>query len=788
MPNTDTTRTRAAARKPGAPRSHHLLLALVGMVVAVLALAPSLALALPAERHYEMVSPVFKNGFGATAIEAVSPNGESVAYYSGGAFNGIPTGLTESSTAFVDYLARRGASGWSTSPLPAPASLIADRAQMDLSPSLETELEIGNPGPDSQNYLPAEDLFVHPTALPDTPAGWEPPSVIEEEAKGLFTLGEVAATVDFCHVLLHTSGSAALLKQADGTVDQVYEFDRGCHGEQASLALVGVNNKDELIEHGCQMGIGTGPYDFLGGNAQDTFNALSSDGGEVFFTDCVSGPNSPHQLFARLGGSRTIEVSKPLAPACEAGGVAGEVPCAGALERASAEFAGASENGSRVFFTAPLNTGQAPLVPGDADASNNLYMASIGCPHGGSECPAAEREVISLAEVSHDPNGGAADVRGVVRVAPDGQRAYFVAGGDLLSAAQQAALEVQGRPVPRVGADNLYVYDDAGAGTVVFIGDLCYGAELSGSVEDTRCPAGLTEPEKGYSTGGTNDTSLWLGSEGNEAQTAGEDGRFLVFATYARLSADDTSSAKQVYRYDAQTGSLERVSIGEAGYDSNGNGGLFGSSILPGDRAGRISPVRDQHELNKRAVSEDGSRIVFSSAEALSPAATNGLSNAYEWHENAGGVGGAVSLVSSGNGSEDPVSDVVISAEGDDVFFITSQGLVAQDIDGAPDIYDARIGGGFASAPAETRPCEGDGCQGPLTNPAPLLVAGSVVQAPGQNVASPTLVATKMKAKPKCKRGFSRDRAGKCVKVKRKARKSTAMRRANSKPSGGGKS
>lgn len=748
--------------------------------------------ALSAGHEYEMVSPVFKDGFGATTIEAVAPDGESVAYYSGGAFNGMPTGLSESSTAvFVDYFARRGVSGWSTMPLPPPASLITSSGQVDVSPLLDTEFLIGKPGPESQNSLPAEDLFVHRMGLPDTLAGWEPAGALEEEAKGQFTASEVAASVDFCHVLL-VSGGATLLKEAQGTVGQVYEFDRGCHGEQASLTLVGVNNKDELIERGCEMGIGVGPYGLSGkgGNGLDSFNAISSDGGEVFFTDCVSGPASPHQLFARLGGSRTIEVSRPLVPACEAGGVAGEVPCAGGLERGSAEFAGASEDGSRVFFTAPLNAGQAPLVPGDADASNNLYVASIGCSGSKPGCALAEREVSSLTQVSHDPNGGAAAVRGVVRVAPDGQRAYFVAGGDLLSTAQQAALEGEGRPVPRVGADNLYVYDGAGAGTVAFIGDLCSGAELSGSVEDIRCPAVLTETRP--SSPGMNDGLLWSGYDinGSEAQTAGADGRFLVFATYAQLTGDDTNSAKDVYRYDGQTGSLERVSIGEGGYDANGNSALLGSSILPGHRGGTNSPVRDQHEMNTRAVSEDGSRIVFSSAEPLSPAATNGLANAYEWHENAVGVGGAVSLVSSGNGSEDPVSDVVISAEGGgrDLFFVTAQGLVPQDTDGAPDVYDARLGGGFGQAPAARRPCEGDGCQGPLSNPAPLLVPGSVAQAPGGNFAAPAVTTVKAKTKPRCKRGFSRDKAGKCVKVKRKARKSTVMRRANSKSSGGGRS
>jgi len=42
--------------------------------------------ALPEGRHYEMVSPVYKGGYGAVDIEAVSPDGESGAFYSPGAF------------------------------------------------------------------------------------------------------------------------------------------------------------------------------------------------------------------------------------------------------------------------------------------------------------------------------------------------------------------------------------------------------------------------------------------------------------------------------------------------------------------------------------------------------------------------------------------------------------------------------------------------------------------------------------------------------------------------------
>jgi hypothetical protein len=737
------------------------------------------ASALPAGREYEMVSPVFKDGFGANQIEAVAPNGESVAFHSPGAFAGAPSGLPESQSTEMNYLARRGASGWSTVPLIPPAQLISNWNQVDISRLLDTEFVNGNPGPESQNTLPAFSLLVRPTGLPDTIGAWELIDKLEE-GENAVSADERAASTDFCHLLLESATD--LTEEArKATNEKLYELDRGCAGGPKSIALVGVDNKGEgeLIHPECEVRSGVGPYS---ANGDDTFNAMSADGNEVFFTVCLTGnagsPTSPHQLFMRLGGKTTVEVSRPLAPACESGGVPREVPCAGALERGSADFAGASEDGSKVYFGASLNEGQAPLVPGDADRSTNLYVATIGCSSSKPSCATAEREVTSLSEASHDQNGGVADVQGVLRVAPDGERAYFVAGGDLLSDAQRAALEGEGRPVPHVGADNLYVYDKAACcpGTIGFVGDLCSGKELSGSVEDIRCPSTLTEHEPGNFRG-TNDKRLWSGYQderggggaggGSEAQTASQDGRYLIFATYAQLTGDDTNSVRDVYRYDAQTGALERISTGEDGYDANGNGGSLGSDVASGHHGPTSKPVRDQYELDSRASSEDGSRIVFKSAEPLSPAAINGLSNAYEWHEGAG-----VSLISSGN-SDAPVIDVVISETGNDVFFDTTQGLVKQDTDGSADVYDAHLGTGFPEPSAERRPCEGDACQGPLTNPAPLLVPGSVAQTPGGNFAVSTVQKAtgtgKKKTRPRCAVRRKRGNNRKCAKARKRA-------------------
>lgn len=133
-------------------------------------------------------------------------------------------------------------------------------------------------------------------------------------------------------------------------------------------------------------------------------------------------------------------------------------------------------------------------------------------------------------------------------------------------------------------------------------------------------------------------------------------------------------------------------------------------------------------------MSEDGSRIVFSTAEPLAVNAINGLANVYEWHKDPSG-GAEVELISTG-AADAAVEETVMSESGNDVFFATVDDLVAPDTDGQRDVYDARLGSGFPPPPTPLRPCSGDACQGPLTNPAPLLVPGSVSQAPGENVSS----------------------------------------------------
>jgi hypothetical protein len=705
------------------------------VVLAAMALMAAPAHALSEGRVYEMVSPPFKGGFGATHIEAVTPDGESVAYFSPGAFAGQPAGFSEAIDG-VAYLARRGGSGWSTVPLVPPDSLSPSvLGAADVTPSLDSEVVLVQPLNLEEPLREGDrnEFVSHSTFAPDVSANWEVVgSVLETLTKGPIGATYFGASDDFCHVFFEAL-SEPLLPAAVNAFNPAYELVRGCNGESVTVRLVAVNNKGKVIGPSCILNLG-------GGSSR--FNDISADGSTVFFTTCVASGGAHRQLFVRLGGVRTLEVSRGLSEACGAG----EVPCSSAGLRAGADFAGASEDGSRVYFTTTAS------LTGEGDSSRSLYVASIGCAVGNPECVVGERVVTSLVRVSRGA-GEAGDVQGVVRVAPDGSRVYFVARGVLDSGAN-----AQGA-VPVKGADNLYVYDST-LDSVGFVGELCSGlgssgvSEGSGGVEDVRCPNKV------------GDINLWLRqSEAGEAQTAGVDGRFLVFSSYGQLVSGDTDSARDVYRYDAVSGVLDRVSGGEAGYDRNGNG-EFDASVNTGHVGGS---VRFQHEMDSRAVSEDGSRIVFTTAEPLSRHAVNGLSNVYEWRQRPGGGEGVVSLVSTGS-AEAPVKDVVISADGRNVFFVTTQGLVPQDTDGSADVYDARLEGGFPPPPAERRPCEGDACQGPLTNPAPLLVPGSVSQAPGENLAAPAVTGTApRKPAVRCAKG-RKLRRGRCVKVNAKRR------------------
>jgi hypothetical protein len=379
-----------------------------------------------------------------------------------------------------------------------------------------------------------------------------------------------------------------------------------------------------------------------------SLGAISRDGRVLVFSAGCTGANT-QCVWARIGNSATVAVSGsqctrgPLDP----GGV-----CTGL---AAANYAGSATDGSRVFFT----TAQQ-LVNGDTDSTTDLYECDI--PPGTPAPIGTANPCASLTEVSGAASG--ANVESVVKVSEDGSRVYFVAEGAVLA--------------PNPGANdetavahnhNLYVW-----------------------TKDAAHPAGTT----------TFVARLDSNDLGGAQTTA--DGRYLVFSTTTSLVSSgpgqDTDGRADMYRYDAETGTMLRLSTSTTA--SGGNDPAFDALSAKSSRGSVPSEM-----------SADGSIVVFATAEALSAQDTDGVSDVYLWHD------GRVSLISQGGG-EAPWID----ASAQNVYFVTDRPLTAADRDVNTDIYDARVGGGFdLSSPP---PCSGEACQGqPSTPPVSPAAPGS---------------------------------------------------------------
>jgi hypothetical protein len=427
-------------------------------------------------------------------------------------------------------------------------------------------------------------------------------------------------------------------------------------------------------------------------------------------------------VFARvdsgLPDARTVAISEPSREDCSACDTEAAV-------LADARFEGASADGSKVFFSTTQ-----PLL-GD-DTSRNLYEYDFSAPAG-------QRVVrVSAGDATvADPAAGVLPTRCIGGgqtpcpvVSEDGSHVYFVAHGALTVTPNARGEAAQ------PGAENLYVFERDAAhlsGRVAFI------AVLSNE-----------------------DMERWTELGGGSGPDVTPNGRFLVFGSNRDLTPDDTATARQLFEYDAQTGALVRVSIGQHGFDHNGN--VPGNVTKIQKPSYQISYTSSAY-WSSMSVSADGSYVFFESPAGLTPQALNevpGAENVYEYHD------GEVSLISDGQDATGGVSLYGTDESGRDVFFTTVDPLVGQDSGADLDIYDARVDGGFPP-PASPPSCSEEACQGGLSGAPTLLSPGSEFQAGGNPpLAAPAVskvAAPRPKAKPrrkgKCGRGVRRAR-GRC--------------------------
>jgi hypothetical protein len=258
---------------------------------------------------------------------------------------------------------------------------------------------------------------------------------------------------------------------------------------------------------------------------------------------------------------------------------------------------------------------------------------------------------------------------------------------------------------------------------------------------------------------------------------------------------NDTSVVGQIFEYDADTGVIVRVSVGQStpagdecetthvveeryGCDGNVTSGGFSLALSLIKEENTSFALADP--TSGLAVSKEGV-VEFESPNVLTPLAVPGEENVYEYRA------GDVYLISPGTEAIPPIEEEGasraqgIDESGEDVFFVSTEGLVPQDTDTQTSFYDARVEGGFpgrASQPA----CVGETCQGPIGAAPPLpATSGSAVAVAGGNLAPPLVPAPVVKSRvaAKCKKGYVKKK-GKCVKKpKVKAKRADTGRASN---------
>jgi DNA-binding beta-propeller fold protein YncE len=665
---------------------------------------------LPDCRAYEMVSPVDKdNGEIRHLLNSEnepihfnqsSPDGEKLTYSSYRAF-----GDAKSAPAASQYMARRSAAGWSADGISPPRGT----PHFGAAATLETQFR--------------------------------------------------AFSDDLCQGWLRHDTDPPLTPDAVTGFPNLYRTDL-CDGEQSYEALtrsapMGVEPKS--VVHDVQGTSADGGVTVFRASAQLEVDAGPKAAASGNLTQCYQFSAGKLRLVSVLPSGLASPTGCSIGAAGEFGN-----PHESRLDNA------VSEDGSRIFWTACCNNSNIPR-PGTIYLRIDAKGPSVAVSAGG-EALSGETGVSTFLAAAADGSraiysvgnlgDGLADlyefdtatqtstpiagkVRGVLGASEDAARLYLVSREALATGATE-------------GEENLYLHE-SGAGSFRYIGALS-AVDARLNPPDAIGPIAL-QPNR-------------------RSARVSEDGSVAVFTSTAPLTGFDNTDAEsgeadtEVFRYDADAdggaGRLVCVSCNPSGVRPSGGVFDFTSYRV----AGRIS-TWEMPTYASRVLSADGSRLFFESFEGLVPRDTNEKLDVYEWQQPGSGSctsaspdyspfnGGCVSLISSGKSAEDSFF-VDASADGDDVFISTSSSLLPQD-PGLIDIYDARVGGGFAQ-PVPPAPCQGEACQGAARNPVDVTPGSASFVGPPDPVA-------KRKAR-RCPKGKRRVRkAGKARCVPRKANK-----------------
>ena len=322
--------------------------------------------------------------------------------------------------------------------------------------------------------------------------------------------------------------------------------------------------------------------------------------------------------------------------------------------------------------------------------------------------------------ISTGPAGGnAASAAEYKFISQDGSRVVFQTNESLVAADTDTRIDLY----ERVGSTtNLVSIGPAGGNggiNATFAGASTDGVRIFFHTTEKLVAADTDTQNDVYErTGGTTNLLSIGPTGGNLAIPAFYDGNsatgsHVFFHTGEKLIAADTDSSTDVY--DRSAGTTTRVSFGSAG-GNGANPAFFDGASGDGSRvffstdealeAGDTDVFFDVYERSGGATtkvstgspggngatdaffdgsSSDGTRVFFSTDEALEAADTD---SSYDVYERSGGATTRVSRGPlTGNGANDALF-VGASADGTRVFFETDEILLANDPDNFVDIYE----------------------------------------------------------------------------------------------------
>jgi hypothetical protein len=402
---------------------------------------------------------------------------------------------------------------------------------------------------------------------------------------------------------------------------------------------------------------------------------------------------------------------------------------AGSAAAAPPTYKGSSADGEFVFFET-----EEQLVPGDTDTKRDIYVRAFDVSVDEGNGAYVTRQV------SLGPTGGNDAYHALFEsVSADGAHAFFSTEEPLVAADTDRRTDVYMRDLttgttklvsrgaaaclPECGAGNFdagfaAASEDGKGVFLVTVERLDPAADTDGAVDvyardlaaetTTLVSAGASACAPACGNGDFNATLRGLSADGSRA----------FFASAEQLVGADEDSAIDIFGRDVPGGPTALVSAGDpgcspcgnsddsaavfAGSSANGNEVFFATdeALVSGDEDGAndiyrraagtttlVSEGSATQPASFSAVTDDGSRVFFVTAESLVGGAdSNGANDVYLWQ------GGAPQLLTSGSCCGSTFG--AIADDGGVLFFTTTEALAAADEDASADIYAQAVSGG----------------------------------------------------------------------------------------------